>query len=266
MSSHIGSNLFHIPLSEQAAGLMSSIRQAPGNAKLRVHYAQLCMVMGDWERAVGQLQAAAQLEASAITMAQAYREAIRCERIRERVFKGELQAPTLQPVAWVDWLAQSLLCLGRGEAANADELRAQAFEGATEAAFSIDGQATAWIADADSRLGPVCELFLNGQYCWVPFEAIQQLEIDAPVDLRDLVWLPARLTLKSGEHHAVLLPSRYPLSYQGGKDSLALASLTEWIPCGEEAWAGTGQRMLASTLGDHPLLNVRQLRAEATLA
>ena len=51
-------------------------------------------VFGEWERAVTQLDAAAQLDPIALPMAQAYRAAIRCEMLRARVFAGA-RTPTI---------------------------------------------------------------------------------------------------------------------------------------------------------------------------
>ena len=34
---------------------------------------------------------------------------------------------------------------------------------------SLNGQPFEWVADADSRLGPVMEAIINGRYYWVPF-------------------------------------------------------------------------------------------------
>lgn len=265
MSQSTNTDLFRVPLSKQASDLVQALRKAPTNAKLRVHYAQLCMVMGDWERAVGQLQTAAQITPEAIPMAQAYREAIRCERMRERVFNGELTPFTLgEPGSWLQLLFKSLASAGQGNPEQAAALQAQAFEQAPETAFLIDGQAVQWIADADSRLGPVCEMFLNGNYYWIPFEDIQKLEIDPPSDLRDLVWLPARLTLNNGDQHPVLVPARYPSSHAQNNDALALSSLTEWSAIHQDFWIGKGQRMLVSSNGEHPVLDVRVLCAEVT--
>lgn len=265
MSQSTDTNLFRVPLSQQASDLVQAIRKAPTNASLRVHYAQLCMVMGDWGRAVGQLQTAAQITAQAIPMAQAYREAVRCERMRESVFNGEQTPFTLgEPDAWLQLLFKSLSCASQGDTQQAAALQAQAFEQAAETAFIIDGETVQWIADADSRLGPVCEVFLNGNYYWIPFENIQTLEIDPPSDLRDLVWLPARLTLHNGDKHPVLLPSRYPSSHAQDNDALALASLTEWSAMHQDFWIGMGQRMFITSNGEYPILGVRLLSSQVT--
>lgn len=258
----MNSPLHDLALHDQVDLLTAQIRSAPGNARLRVHLAQLSMVLGLWERAVAQLQAAAQLDAENLPMAQAYREAIRCERVRERVFAGELSAPILgDPQPWHALLAEALVARNQGEQQQADALQAQAYAGAAATAFLLDGEAVEWLADADSRLGPVCEVFLNGNYHWLPFERIQLLELEAPQDLRDLVWLPARLTLTDGTRHTVMLPSRYPASHAQNNDRLALGTLTEWQPLGEDSWAGVGQRTLVSDRDEHPLLSIRRIEA-----
>jgi type VI secretion system protein ImpE len=246
-------------LAEQQADLVAKIRTQPDSLPLRVHLAQLSMLTGNWTRAVAQLQTAATLAASAIPMAQMYREAIRCELQREKIFAGELPPQTIgEPEPWFATLTQSLASRGKDDAL-ADELMQQAFEAAPATSFVLDDTPVEWLADADSRLGPVCEIILKGQYYWLPFDHIQKLEFEAPSDLRDLVWLPGRLTLRNGGQHVVLVPSRYPRSYGQADERLVLASLTTWQPIGEDAYAGLGQRSWVSNVDDHAFLSVRSL-------
>ncbi len=253
-------SLHELSLGEQLADLTAAIRTKPGSAPLRVHLAQLCMLMGDWERAVAQLQTAAQLDASAIPMAQVYREAIRCERVRERVFSGSIAPSCLgEPVPWFATLSEALSRRCAGENALADELQAQAFATAEEIPFCIDANEVAWIADGDSRLGPVCEVIVNGQYYWLPFDGIRSVELDAPTDLRDLVWASGTLTLRNGGKHPMLMPSRYPLSHTRNDDRLARASLTLWDEIGTDTWAGSGQRTWVTDQGEYGMLEVRRI-------
>lgn len=246
-------------LAEQQAELVAKIRTQPDSLPLRVHLAQLSMLTGNWTRAVAQLQTAATLSPSAIPMAQMYREAIRCELQREKVFAGELPPQTIgEPEPWFAQLSQSLASRGKDDAL-ADELMQRAFDAAPATPFVLDGTRVEWLADADSRLGPICEIILKGQYYWLPFDHIQRLDFDAPSDLRDLVWLPGRLTLRNGGQHVVLVPSRYPRSYGQSDERLALASLTTWQPIGEDAYAGLGQRSWVSDVDDHAFLSVRSI-------
>ena len=55
----------------------------------------------------------------------------------------------------------------------------------------IDGTKFDWIADADSRLGPVLEAVIDGKYYWIPFNRVAKVNISRPSDLRDLVWISA---------------------------------------------------------------------------
>lgn len=68
--------------------LQEQVRANPGDAKLRIFLFQLLAVLGQWERALTQLEVASNLDVSALAMTQMYREAIRCEVLRVQVFAG----------------------------------------------------------------------------------------------------------------------------------------------------------------------------------
>ena len=61
------------------AELQDEVRKAPQDAKLRIFLFQLLVVLGQWERALKQLQVAASLDKASEQMAQVYRELIGCE-------------------------------------------------------------------------------------------------------------------------------------------------------------------------------------------
>lgn len=239
---------------------MSEVKAQPTKASLRTYLFQLLSVLGLWDRALQQLQVAAQLDAAAIPMAQTYREAIRSELLRAEIFKG-LRAPTFlgAPPEWGGLLVESLRLMSLGQNDAADAARTAAFDKATETSCLVDNESCAWIADADSRLGPILEVIANGQYYWLPFEHINEIRIEAPVDLRDLVWLPAQLVLANKGEHIALIPSRYVGSESAGQDALKLGRLTEWEEIGDAAWRGLGQRTLVSDKGEHPILTVRRI-------
>ena len=79
-----------------------------------------------------------------------------------------------------------------GQFAAAARLREQAFAAAPATCGRVDGQSFQWIADADSRLGPMLEVIIADRYFWVPFCRIRRIALEKPTDLRDLVWLPAQ--------------------------------------------------------------------------
>lgn len=245
---------------EALKALQEQVRADPSNAKLRIFLFQLLCVLGDWKRAVAQLRLSAELDASATVMAQAYREAILCEVYRDKVFRGEKTPMILgEPEAWLAKLIESVKLLAEGHQSEAASLRDEAYEAAPAIAGEIDGTRFEWIADADSRLGPVLEVILNGRYFWVPFAQIQKLEIDEPSDLRDLVWMAGTLTLANEGALPVFIPTRYPGSGAAG-DATLMARATDWKDAGGGAYIGFGQRLLTIGEQDFALMDIRQLQ------
>jgi type VI secretion system protein ImpE len=242
------------------ADLQQQVRRFPADPKYRIFLAQLLMVTGDWDRAVTQLEVVGGLDASAMPMVHAYRSAIQCERLRQSVLRGE-RSPMVfgDPEPWVALVVQALVALGAGRAEQADALRAEAFAAAPASAGSVNGVEFEWIADADSRLGPILEVLLNGAYYWVPMHRIAVMVVEPPADLRDLVWLPVQLTWTNGGQVMGLVPTRYAGTEAAEEGALKLSRKTEWLPIGSDAYAGRGQRVLATSAEEFPLLTVRQL-------
>jgi len=240
------------------ATLQEQVRARPEDARLRVFLFQLLCVLGQWERALNQLKVASSLDAGTLAMAQVYGEAVRCEAIRRDVFEGR-KSPMVfgEPEQWLALLIESLLVGARGDAAQAEDLRQRAFEAAETSAGTINEQPFEWIADADSRLGPVLEAVINGRYYWVPFARLSGITIEAPQDLRDVVWMPAHLHFENGGESVALLPTRYPGSETAGDGLILLARKTTWEESGEDAHHGLGQRVLITDQGEVPLMDVR---------
>jgi len=156
-------------------------------------------------------------------------------------------------------LTEALRVGAEGKHEQAKSLRAEALEAAPTTAGTIDGQDFEWIADGDSRLGPVLECIVNGRYYWIPMQRIAEVRIEAPTDLRDLVWLPGRFSWSNGGESVGLIPTRYPGSEQSPDDAVRMARRTEWLEAHPEVFHGLGQRMLATDAGEYPILDVRAL-------
>lgn len=249
------------------AALQAGVRGEPANPKLRVFLFQLLCVQGDWARARAQLQALGELDAGAFPLVHLYGAAVTCEMLRREVFAGSRTPLVLgEPLPWMALLLQALAAGAQGRHAEAGTVRAEALEQAHPVPGTIDGEPFDWIADGDSRLGPVCEAVIDGRYYWVPFERLRTVALEAPADLRDVVWMPAHLNLANGGDVAALLPARYPGSESDPDPLIRLGRKTEWDEVAPEAFHGRGQRMLATDAREYPLLNVRRIELRAAEA
>lgn len=245
------------------AALKEQVRDEPAAAKHRTFLFQLMAVVGDWSRALTQLNVAGDLDSAAIPMVQTYREALGCEALREQVFVGA-RSPLVfgDPESWIASALEANRLVAKEDYAGAARLRNDAYEDAPVASGSINGEAFEWIADADSRIGPFLEAIVNGHYYWIPFHRIARVEIEPPEDLRDMVWLPCHFTWANEGQAVGLIPSRYPGSQAAGDSALRLGRRTEWAEKVDDTFLGLGQRLLATDTNEYPLLEIRELKID----
>jgi type VI secretion system protein ImpE len=245
---------------EALAALQSQVKKDPADVKLRIFLFQLLCVLGQWQRASTQLEVCGELDAGTLAMVNTYREALKCELVRQAVFAGKTTPMVLgQPQEWAAWLVEALQADARGDAGAASTLRGRAFEMAPASAGTLNGEPFEWIADADSRLGPVLEVIVNGRYSWLPFGALAKLDIEAPEDLRDFVWLPAHLEFPNGGDSVALVPARYPLGAGASSGAELLARSTSWDTLAGDQYAGRGERVIATSSQEIGLLALRAL-------
>jgi type VI secretion system protein ImpE len=244
-------------LKERLAAVMAATRAAPTDASLRMQLFRLLVITGQWDRAVNQLDTATRLDSSLGFTGTVYGQAIACERLRADVFAGK-RTPLVagEPAPWLALLFEALR---GGDSAKANALRSEALEAAPAAGGSLDGRPFTWIADADSRLGPVIEAFLDGNYYWVPVDRLAALRLPAPDDVLDVVWAPAELEFVGGGTRHAMLPVRYAGTESRDDDSLREARATQWEGDDETGWRGLGQRVLATDAEECGLLDVRSL-------
>jgi type VI secretion system protein ImpE len=240
--------------------LQEAVRADASNPKLRIFLFQLLCVLGDWNRAIAQLKLCGELAPEAVPMAQAYREGIVCEVYRAKVFAGEKEPLVFgEPQEWIAMMITALKSQVSGKTEEAAALRKEAFELAPAVAGEMNGEAFEWIGDADSRLGPLLEVVVNGRYFWMPFSAIESASFEPPTDLRDFVWMPGTLTLANGGEVVAFVPARYAGTVESGSDAEKLGRSTSWSDEGGGSFIGRGQRMLATDQADTALMDVRTL-------
>jgi len=244
--------------------LQAKVRERSADPKLFLFLFQLLCVLGQWQRALNQLEVCGELDAATLPMVNTYREALKCEAVREAVFAGKTTPMIFgRPQSWIASLVEALQADARGDTSLGAQLRADALGAAPATAGSLDGTEFEWIADADSRLGPVLEVVINGRYGWAPFSELTQVTVEAPADLRDMVWAPAQLSLLNGGQTVALVPSRYPGTATAADPALQLSRKTEWLEIGSDQFRGLGQRLLTTSTAEVGLLEARTIVLQA---
>lgn len=235
------------------------VRQQPSAFDERWQLFQWLCVMGDWGRALKQLQVATQLAPDFAQTAHTYRNLIRTEIFRQSVFKGEREPGAL--LAAPEWTDRLRTALAQAEAGNieaADQSRLLALSEATTSSGVHDGIGFSWISESDTRLGPTCELISAGLYTWLPLTKMRRLDMGPVASLLDLIWRRATVTLVDGVVCRGVMPVRYPGS-EHGDDATRLARETRWTEVGETGVLGLGQRTWITDRGDIGMLDVMSM-------
>ncbi len=225
-------------LEQAVVALGEELRSHPLDLQRRTFLFELLCFAGQYDRAEKQLDVlASQATSPAIAGLLAYRSAVHAQRTRDAMFvSGNLPHQGAFDTAGA---------AGRGLC------NSEPFE-----SFS----------DADPRIGDHLEVFLAGSYTWMPLRYVQQVEVERPVNLRDLLWARARLTLVPHapfqDFGEVFLPVLTPLAHRSANDAVRLGRATVWTPLADGGEAPEGQKMFAIDDDDLPALELRSVSWE----
>ena len=249
---------------EALVALKQEIRDRPEDQKLRIFAFQLMSVLGQWDKALIQLQLVSGMsggKGEGAHLASVFGPAIQCEAFRADVFAGK-RSPVIfgEPDPWMGMMLQAQQLVGQGKIEAADELRQRAFDEAPATAGQIGETPFAWIADADPRLGPMLEVIIEGRYFWVPFCRIKVMAVQPPSDLRDLVWANTQFIWANGGEASGLVPTRYPGTETSADEALRLGRKTEWVEQSGGLAVGLGQRLLVTDQTELPLLEAKRIQ------
>ncbi|WDU47972.1 type VI secretion system accessory protein TagJ [Taylorella equigenitalis] len=248
------------------------VRKNPDSADLRANLFQLLALKGDWTRAVDSLKLSAEMNSQAQPVAMLYVAAVNAEVDRQNVFQGNGRPAIFGDAD--EWMGYLIASIEEKDPSKSEELLDKAMELAPEVSGTIktrNGEEVnfEWLADGDSRLGPMLEFLNNGQYGWVPFNEIESLRIIEPSGISDLIWSQAELVLTNGRSIVGMVPNRYPGDYASLDDKFNLGHRTEWVPLFEseesEYYKGVGQKTYISDLGDYPILEIESIKFNPVL-
>ena len=251
-------------LEEALAQLQDQVRKNAADPKLRVFLFQLLSVLGQWNRALTQLDVLGGFGADEHLMSRIFQPVVRCEILRADIFAGK-RTPVIfgEPSEWMSWLVQANELAARQQYGAARVLRDKAFEAAPATPGKLNGNAFQWIADADPRLGPVLEVIIEGSYFWVPMCRVKRMIVEPPTDLRDLVWAPVQFIWANGGDASGHVPTRYPGTESSQDNQLRLSRRTQWSERDAGYSLGFGQRLLVTDHEEIPLLECRTIDLES---
>src|ERR1043165_6084444 len=115
-------------LAQALADLQNEVRNSPDEPRHRVFLFQLLAVLGQWDRALAQLDVVHSLDPGGIVMVRTYESVLQCEVFRQGVFAGERTPPILgDPESWIAELVEALRLSAKGDGEAAQKLRALAY-------------------------------------------------------------------------------------------------------------------------------------------
>lgn len=224
-------------LTESIAALTDHLRRTPLDIRNRTFLFELLCFAGEFDRAEKQLAVLGQGGKNAELGAMIYRAALNAERQRQMFFREKAYLP------------------------------AASDKGSPTAALSgaFNGKPFTEISDADPRIGARLEVFVAGEYRWIPFAYVASIQVQPPKRLRDLLWTPALVANTAGlkgNLGDVLLPAISPLTSAHADEAVRLGRMTVWEEA-EGVEVPLGQKMLLIDGEEVPLLELRHLEFTA---
>lgn len=218
-------------LDEAIEALGAALRNDPTDTRRRTFLFELLCFAGNYERAEKQLDALAREGKDAELGALLYRGAIHAERLRQGMFEPGGLPPATGP--------------------------------APPVSGTLNGKPFTALEDADPRIGARLELFVAGQYTWLPLANVASLTIAEPKRLRDLLWAPVVVRAAAGaeamELGEVLMPVLTPAAWKHPDPLVRLGRVTEIADLPDGRAVPVGQKLWLWDEGELPLLEVREL-------
>ena len=81
----------------------------------------------------------------------------------------------------------------------------------------------------------------HGAYYWLPLEQVEFLGMKAPKFPRDLIWFPAKLSVKDGPTGDAFLPVLYPGTHEATDEQVKLGNALDWKEQEDGPMLGVGR-------------------------
>lgn len=247
-------------LSEAISALNAEVKSKPADLGLRTFLFELLCFNGEWDRAVKQLDVIGQQDVQLDPIAQAFRNIVKAEQTRGRLFSDGLKPDFLfDPPDYVDRHLEAVNRIRESNLSQAKSLLDEAEASRRDISGTLDGSEFKNFRDCDDLLAPILELFVVDQYVWLPFEQIATLEISAPQKPRDLLWSSCDITLSDGSPCHGYIPVLYWGSCEHDDEQIRLGRMTDWNTCDNGPILGLGQRTFLTGETERAMLEMRKV-------
>ncbi len=247
-------------LHEAIEAQTQEVKSHPADHGKRLFLFELLAFAGDLDRAQRQIDVVRYEEVELEAATQAYRQLLDAERARRHLFQDGTPPQSLAaPPEHVGLRLQALDQLRQNRADEAAELLARPAAASHEIKGTLNGKPFDVLRDADDLFGSVLEVMSRGAYFWVPLEQVESLTLNAPRYPRDLLWMPAHLSVRGGPEGDVFLPALYPGSHEHADETIKLGRSTEWKTVADGLVRGQGARMFLAGEDAAALLEWREL-------
>ena len=230
-------------LAEAIAAATAAVKAAPADLGRRVLLAELLLFSGNLERADVILDAASQVDPSALLVVSEFRQLLRAETARRQLYRdGRVPEFLGEPEPTEQASLAALVALRAGDVA---EARAKAEEAETlrpRAPGVTGGVAFDDFRDADDlHPGYIETLTSTGKYYWIPLSRIESMVFHRPKRPRDLVWRRCSMSVSNGPDGDVYIPVTY--FSETADDAHRLGRETSWSDEADGPVRGVGQRV-----------------------
>lgn len=237
--------------------LTHELKSKPMDQQRRSFLFELLCLSGEWERADKQLEVLGRLGAEAELGVQVYRNCVRAEQARRRLFADGQQPYFLtEPPGYVDLHLDAINRLRAGDTAGARSALDDAARRRRPLPGVLDGRPFEDFRDYDDLLAPVLELIVLDKYTWVPLEQVVRVSFEPPARLRDIIWVNVSVQTHDKELRA-FMPGLYAGSPAHADDRVRLGRMTDWVEWAEGVYSGAGLRLFAADGQERTPLDMR---------
>lgn len=232
-------------LAEAIAAATAAVKAAPADLGRRVLLAELLLFSGNLERADVILDAASQVDPSALLVVSEFRQLLRAETARRQLYRdGRVPEFLGEPEPTEQASLAALVALRAGDAEEA-RLKAEEAETLRPRVPGVAGSAAFDdFRDADDlHPGFIETLTSTGKYYWIPLSRIESMLFHPPKRPRDLVWRRCSMSVSSGPDGDVYIPVTYFADADTTDDAHRLGRETSWSDEAHGPVRGKGQRV-----------------------